>query len=108
MIPSTNQLHRSTRVSKYAWGLLVLAFAPGCSICCQPYLDDYVAFGSRVPRSDMKRGRVGSPFSDPDTQTVIQSEADLPYYEGEYYEGGVGEVIEEGVIEDARALEISP
>lgn len=56
----------------------------------------------------MKRGRVGSPFSDPDTQTVIQSEADLPYYEGEYYEGGVGEVIEEGVIEDARALEISP
>lgn len=39
--------------------------APGCTICCQPYLDDYVAFGSSTPRVDMKRGRVGSPFSDP-------------------------------------------
>jgi len=39
--------------------------APGCTICCQPYLDDYVAFGSSTPRVDMKHGRVGSPFSDP-------------------------------------------
>ena len=50
-------------------GLLLLgacvATAPGCTICCQPYLDDYVAFGSSTPRVDMKRGRVGSPFSDP-------------------------------------------
>lgn len=38
---------------------------PGCTICCQPYLDDYVAFGSSTPRVDMKHGRVGSPFSDP-------------------------------------------
>lgn len=56
----------------------------------------------------MKRGRVGSPFSDPDTQTVIQGEAPMPYYEGEYDEAGIEEVIEEGVIEDARAFEISP
>ncbi|MCE3015829.1 MAG: hypothetical protein ACK56W_02310 [Pirellula sp.] len=42
-----------------------VATAPGCTICCQPYLDDYVAFGSSTPRVDMKHGRVGSPFSDP-------------------------------------------
>jgi hypothetical protein len=50
-------------------GLMLLGVgivsAPGCTICCQPYLDDYVAFGSSTPRVDMKHGRVGSPFSDP-------------------------------------------
>ncbi len=37
----------------------------GCSLCCSPYLDDYAAYGSRTPRMDMKHGRVGSIFSDP-------------------------------------------
>jgi hypothetical protein len=46
--------------------LLMLAFsASGCSICCSPYTDDYVAFGSRTPRMNMKHGRVGSILSDP-------------------------------------------
>ena len=46
--------------------LLMLAFsASGCSICCSPYTEDYVAFGSRTPRMDMKHGRVGSILSDP-------------------------------------------
>lgn len=63
--------------------VVVLVTTPGCTICCQPYLDDYVAFGSRTPRSDMKNGRVGSPFSDPNIQgTVIASEPDS----GLYYE----------------------
>ena len=37
----------------------------GCSLCCSSYLDDYAAYGSRTPRMDMKHGRVGSIFSDP-------------------------------------------
>lgn len=34
-------------------------------MCCQPYIDDYAAYGSRTPRADRVYGRVGSPFSDP-------------------------------------------
>lgn len=46
--------------------LLMFAFSSsGCSLCCSPHLEDYVAFGSRTPRMDMKRGRVGSILSDP-------------------------------------------
>jgi hypothetical protein len=37
----------------------------GCSICSNPFDHDFVAFGSRTPRMDMRHGRVGSPFSDP-------------------------------------------
>ncbi len=46
--------------------LLVLGTlsATGCSLCCSPYTDDYVTFGSRTPRLDMKHGRVGSILSD--------------------------------------------
>lgn len=42
-----------------------LSVLSGCSMCCQPYLDDYAAYGSRTPRADRVYGRVGSPFSDP-------------------------------------------
>ena len=46
--------------------LLTLSFsASGCSLCCSPHTEDYVAFGSRTPRMDMKHGRVGSILSDP-------------------------------------------
>lgn len=46
--------------------VLMLAFSSsGCSLCCSPYTEDYVAFGSRTPRMDMKHGRVGSILSDP-------------------------------------------
>ena len=37
----------------------------GCSICANPFDHDYVTYGSRTPRLDMKHGRVGSVFSDP-------------------------------------------
>lgn len=102
MMQSTTSSKRFARFPQCAWGLLIIVFAPGCSICCQPYLDDYVAFGSRVPRTDMKHGRVGSPFSDPDSQIVVEYDA-MPYYEGQ-----AGEVIEEGVVSDAELLEIHP
>ena len=47
-------------------GLLVLVICSvtGCSLCCSPYTDDYVTFGSRTPRFDRKHGRVGSILSD--------------------------------------------
>ncbi|XZE32645.1 hypothetical protein SH501x_003400 [Pirellulaceae bacterium SH501] len=102
MMQSTTRTKRFTRPRPFAWGLLVIAFAPGCSICCQPYLDDYVAFGSRVPRTNMKQGRVGSPFSDPESQIVV-GHGEIPYYEGQ-----VEEVMEEGVVGDAELLEIHP
>lgn len=102
MMQSTTRTKSFARFPQCAWGLLVIAFAPGCSICCQPYLDDYVAFGSRVPRTNMNQGRVGSPFSDPDSQIVVEH-GQMPYYEGQ-----VEEVIEEGVVDDAEVLEIQP
>lgn len=45
--------------------LAVMSSSLGCSICANPYDYDYVTYGSRTPRQDMKYGRVGSPFSDP-------------------------------------------
>jgi hypothetical protein len=39
----------------------------GCALCSNPFDEDYVTYGSRTPRSDMRHGRVGSPFSDPTT-----------------------------------------
>ena len=45
--------------------LALFSSALGCSICANPFDHDYIAFGSRTPRQDMRHGRVGSPFSDP-------------------------------------------
>ena len=54
------------RLRPSAIGLLVLVICSvtGCSLCCSPYADDYVTFGSRTPRFDRKHGRVGSILSD--------------------------------------------
>ena len=57
-------------------GLLVFSTlsASGCSLCCSPYNDDYVTFGSRTPRIDMKKGRVGSILSDQQAMSTQQAE----------------------------------
>ena len=63
-------------------GLLVLSISvSGCSLCCSPYTDDYVTFGSRTPRVDRKHGRVGSIFSDHlmGTDRVDQSSDGIEY-----------------------------
>ena len=54
------------RMKPSVLGLLVLVSCSvtGCSLCCSPYTDDYVTFGSRTPRFDRKHGRVGSILSD--------------------------------------------
>ena len=57
------KLSDGTRVGMLA--AFCLSVLSGCSMCCQPYIDDYAAYGSRTPRADRVYGRVGSPFSDP-------------------------------------------
>jgi hypothetical protein len=75
------------RLSLPVLGLLVLATlsASGCSLCCSPYNDDYLTYGSRTPRLDMKNGRVGSILSDPQLsgQTYAAESSDGVEYEGE-------------------------
>ena len=44
--------------------LALLCSSFGCALCANPFDYDYVTYGSRTPRQDMKIGRVGSPFSD--------------------------------------------
>ncbi|HUP78485.1 MAG TPA: hypothetical protein VM260_07945 [Pirellula sp.] len=65
--------------------ILAILSASGCRLCCSPYTDDYVTFGSRTPRLDMKHGRVGSILSD--NQSVNSSFVDEPVsyvdYQGE-------------------------
>ena len=65
-------------------GLLGLAtfFSSGCSLCCSPYMEDYVTFGSRTPRLNMKQGRVGSILSDPQAMSTNHE-----IHSGEEYDG---------------------
>ncbi len=42
----------------------IVVSSVGCTLCSNPFDCDYVTYGSRTPRHDMKHGRVGSPFSD--------------------------------------------
>lgn len=46
--------------------ILALANLSGCTLCCAPFLEEYVTTGGKHPRSDMTHGRVGSVFSDPE------------------------------------------
>ena len=74
------------RILTIAALLLMLAFsASGCSLCCSPYTEDYVAFGSRTPRMDMKHGRVGSILSDPQLMGNAYSDSS----------GGINENVEQ-------------
>ena len=59
--------------------------ATGCSLCCYPYNDDFVTFGSRTPRLDMKHGRVGSNLSDPQlsSHSYASETADGVEYDGD-------------------------
>jgi hypothetical protein len=56
---------KPAKLALFAFFLTLGLSLSGCSLCCSPYLDDYAAYGSRTPRIDMKHGRVGSIFSDP-------------------------------------------
>ena len=75
------------RLSQPVLGIIILAIssASGCSLCCSPYTDDYVTFGSRTPRLDMKHGRVGSTLSDNQSMSSSFAEETVGYvdYQGE-------------------------
>ena len=53
----------------------------GCAMCCGPYDYMYGGHGGKWQRSDLNHGRVGSPFSDPNSQYVGTSLAPLEEYE---------------------------
>ena len=65
--------------------ILAISSVSGCSLCCSPYTDDYVTFGSRTPRLDMKHGRVGSTLSDNQSMNSSFAEEPVSYvdYQGE-------------------------
>ena len=69
--------------------LAIVCSSLGCSICANPFDHDYIAFGSRTPRQDMKHGRVGSPFSDPALGGGVPGEV------VEILDEGYGEILEE-------------
>jgi hypothetical protein len=62
----------------------------GCALCCSPFDLDYVTYGGKTPRVDMRHGRVGSNLSDPQlvgfsgdgTVSITPSEVDA--VESEY------------------------
>lgn len=60
------RLKRTLRDLGVAATFLASATLSGCSICSSPHDMDYSAYGTATPRSDMRCGRVGSIFSDPD------------------------------------------
>ena len=67
--------------------LITIFSANGCSLCCSPYTDDYVTFGSRTPRLDMKNGRVGSILSDNQALNGIPAfSSDTSHEPSEYLE----------------------
>lgn len=81
-----------SRLRQPVLGVIILTIlsANGCSLCCSPYTDDYVTFGSRTPRLDMKHGRVGSTLSDNQALNGIQAlSSDYIEEPGEYlkYDG---------------------
>ena len=43
-------------------------FHTGCAMCCGTYDEAYAGHGGKFQRSDLFHGRIGSPFSDPNSQ----------------------------------------
>ncbi|MFN7876948.1 MAG: hypothetical protein ACK5PB_16630 [Pirellula sp.] len=94
------KLSDGTRVGMLA--TFCLSALSGCSMCCQPYIDDYAAYGSRTPRTDMAYGRVGSPFSDPayamDSSSSVQ---DVEIIDEHVSTVGYDETDDDGVVVSA-------
>jgi len=53
------------RIACFAFMTLSLISPIGCALCCSPFDPDFVTYGGKTPRVDMRHGRVGSNFSDP-------------------------------------------
>jgi hypothetical protein len=84
---------------------LLLAVAPGCTICCNPYINDYMSSGGRVTRTDMANGRVGSTLSEGNVYYEDAYEESYGEETGEVYDTAYGEeYIEEYVDTDGGGL----
>ncbi len=63
----------------------------GCQLCCSPYDMDYVTTGGKHQRTNMAYGRIGSPFSDPNSGNLVskdgaESSANEPTWDSYYLE----------------------
>ncbi len=79
----------------------LMSSSVGCALCSSPYDYDYVTYGGKTPRDNMRCGRVGSPFSD---ARVAGLSEDFQVLEGETIEEG--EVLEDTIdqpIDDSEA-----
>ena len=62
-------------------GIIVVAAASGCSICCTPFDDAYPAYGGKWERTDRFHGRVGSAFHSAGGPGMVIEEGDGREYE---------------------------
>jgi len=53
------------RIACFAFMTFSLISPIGCALCCSPFDPEFVTYGGKTPRVDMRHGRVGSNFSDP-------------------------------------------
>lgn len=92
------QVMKRLRTSVFGFVGLAMMAISGCSLCCSPYTDDYVTFGSRTPRIDRKHGRLGSLFSDSQSMGQPTGMASSVGAEGVPYEGEFEETIDNGAV----------
>jgi hypothetical protein len=90
--------------------IVIIAFSSvGCTLCSNPHDCDYVTYGSRTPRLNMKSGRVGSVLSDDSLHGHGPVETidaiDMGY--AEVLEGSeTGSIFQDEPIEDADIVTI--
>ncbi|MCY2976321.1 MAG: hypothetical protein NTW52_16825 [Planctomycetota bacterium] len=53
------------RIACFVLLTLSLISPIGCALCSSPFDLDFVTYGGKTPRTDMRHGRVGSNLSDP-------------------------------------------
>lgn len=53
------------RIACFVLMTLSLISPIGCALCSSPFDLDFVTYGGKTPRTDMRQGRVGSNLSDP-------------------------------------------
>ncbi len=91
--------------------LIIASSSVGCTLCSNPYDCDYVTYGSRTPRHDMKHGRVGSVLSDSSMngRGPVESIDAIDMGYAEVLEGtDSGPIFNDEPLEDVGVLQIGP
>lgn len=97
-----------------AIGCALGIISPGCSLCPTAFDYDYGGYSSTTPRSDMRNGRVGSIFSDPELGGTPQSSEVIAdgqsgfAMESEYAEEIIMNDFQESQVGDIQTIEIGP